>query len=83
MTIRVWKISSAALGLTERTDAVVVVVSEERAEISLASNGRMLPDLDEVRLGRQLHRLFDVDGVSPEAVRPTLDQSGGTERRAS
>jgi diadenylate cyclase len=73
----------AALGLTERTDAVVIVVSEERGEISLASNGRMLPDLDEVRLGRQLHRLFDVDGLTPEPVRPPIDQSGGTERRAS
>jgi diadenylate cyclase len=71
----------AALGITERTDAVVVVVSEERGEIALASNGRMLPDLDEVRLGRQLQRLFDLDGFSPEPVRP-LEQSG-PERRAS
>lgn len=71
----------AALGITERTDAVVVVVSEERGEIALASNGRMLPDLDEVRLGRQLQRLFDLDGLSPEPVRP-LEQSG-PERRAS
>lgn len=70
----------AALGLTERTDAVVVVVSEERGEMSLASNGRMLPDLDEVRLGRQLHRLFDLDGLSPDTVR-SID--GGPERRAS
>jgi len=73
----------AALGLTERTDAVVVVVSEERGEISLASNGRMLPDLDEVRLGRQLHRLFDLDGVSPEPIHPSLEAGSGPERRAS
>jgi len=72
----------AALGITERTDAVVVVVSEERGEISLASNGRMLPDLDEVRLGRQLYRLFDLDGLGAGPVRP-LEQSGGPERRAS
>ena len=71
----------AALGITERTDAVVVVVSEERGEISLASNGRMLPDLDEVRLARQLYRLFDLDGTPADAVR-TLD-GGGSERRAS
>lgn len=72
----------AALGITERTDAVVVVVSEERGEISLASNGRMLPDLDEVRLGRQLYRLFDLDGLGAGPVWP-LEQSGGPERRAS
>jgi diadenylate cyclase len=70
----------AALGITERTDAVVVVVSEERGEISLASNGRMLPDLDEVRLGRQLYRLFDLDGLGPEPLR--LDEAG-PERQAS
>lgn len=70
----------AALGITERTDAVVVVVSEERGEISLASNGRMLPDLDEVRLGRQLYRLFDLDGLGPEPLR--LEETG-SERQAS
>ena len=51
----------AALGLAERTDAVVVVVSEERGTTSLASNGRMVPDVDEPRLNRQLHRLFGLE----------------------
>ena len=46
----------AALGITENTDAVVVVVSEERGVISLASQGRMRPDLDEERLRQQLRR---------------------------
>ncbi len=57
----------AALGLTEGTDAVVVVVSEERGELSLASNGRMVTDLDEPRLSRQLHRLFNLDDAGIEA----------------
>jgi diadenylate cyclase len=51
----------AAVGITESTDAVVVVVSEERGEISLCANGRMLFDLDESRLTRQLLRLFDLE----------------------
>lgn len=68
----------AAVGITERTDAVVVVVSEERGEVALCSNGRMVPGLDEARLSRQLHRLFDLDVEPSEA--PVM---AGVERRAS
>lgn len=70
----------AAVGITERTDAVVVVVSEERGEISLASNGRMIPALDEERLSRQLHRLFGIEEAEP-VVEPAA--GGAAERGAS
>jgi diadenylate cyclase len=45
----------AAIGLTEETDAVAVVVSEERGEISLSLNGRVLRGLtiDELRVRLQ------------------------------
>jgi diadenylate cyclase len=50
----------AAIGLTEETDAVAVVVSEERGEISLSLNGRILrglsPDDLRVRLQHLLLR---------------------------
>lgn len=36
----------AALGVSEETDAVVVVVSEERGSISLVFNGNMVRDVD-------------------------------------
>lgn len=71
----------AAVGLTERTDAVVVVVSEERGAVSLCSNGRMVPNLDETRLSRQLHRLFDLEYHDP--IEGGVTTSAPGERRAS
>jgi hypothetical protein len=61
---------------------VVVVVSEERGEISIASNGRMIPALDETRLSRQLHRLFGLE-PEPSPVEEAAPAAGGVERRAS
>ncbi len=40
----------AALGISEETDAVVVVVSEERGSISLVFNGNMVRDVDPTSL---------------------------------
>jgi diadenylate cyclase len=48
----------AALGITERTDAVSVVVSEETGNISVAADGRMYTRLDEARLRALLDRLL-------------------------
>jgi len=36
----------AALGMTENTDSMVIVVSEETGEISIAENGRLRNDID-------------------------------------
>lgn len=67
----------AALGITERTDAVAVVVSEERGELAVASSGRMVSGLDERRLREQLHRLFSIEPVEAErAERVLLDRQG-------
>jgi DNA integrity scanning protein DisA with diadenylate cyclase activity len=48
----------AALGITEDTDAVVVVVSEERGEISLCFKGAIARDLEPLMLRRALVGLF-------------------------
>jgi len=48
----------AALGISERTDAVSVVVSEETGEISVAANGRMISRLEKPRLRAILRSLF-------------------------
>lgn len=48
----------AAVGITELTDAVSVVVSEETGGISVAANGRLISQLDETRLRAVLLSLF-------------------------
>ncbi len=48
----------AALGITEQTDAVAVVVSEETAAISLVERGRIVRNLDEDRLRTTLLTLL-------------------------
>jgi len=51
----------AAIGITEETDAVVVVVSEETSGISLVANGEMLRNLDAPRLRGALSRVLASD----------------------
>ncbi len=48
----------AALGITEETDAVVVVVSEERGTISFCFNGNIVSSLDGASLRQALLGLF-------------------------
>jgi uncharacterized protein (TIGR00159 family) len=55
----------AALGITEETDAVVVVVSEERGTISFCFNGNIIGNLDGPGLRRALEGVF-----SPRRRRP-------------
>jgi diadenylate cyclase len=48
----------AALGVTEQTDAVVVVVSEENGQISLVQRARIIRNLNEVQLARAVRDLL-------------------------
>lgn len=48
----------AALGISEETDALAVVVSEENGKISLAVGGQLLRDLDAKRLRGHLQELL-------------------------
>ncbi|MDA8170083.1 MAG: diadenylate cyclase CdaA [Nitrospiraceae bacterium] len=48
----------AALGITEETDAVAIVVSEETGSVSIAMNGRLIEQLDMTALRQMLTELF-------------------------
>jgi uncharacterized protein (TIGR00159 family) len=67
----------AALGITEETDAVVVIVSEERGTISFCFNGNIATNLDGPKLRSMLEAIFSPKvrkstRKAPKAPRETL-----------
>lgn len=58
----------AALGITEQTDAVVVVVSEESGSIALVERARIIRNLDEERLRTALVSLLQLGGTRGRGV---------------
>lgn len=48
----------AGIGVTEESDAIAVIVSEERGAISIAHNGRIIRNLDAKRLQKVLHAFY-------------------------
>ncbi len=50
----------AAIGVSEVTDSVVAVVSEETGSISLACNGKIIRDLSPEQLQKELNRRLNV-----------------------
>jgi diadenylate cyclase len=67
----------AALGLSETSDAIVVVISEETGRISIAQNGRLIAKLDGKRLRTILNAFYGLDRRPEDAlarrVRETLN----------
>jgi hypothetical protein len=59
----------AALGTTEQTDAIVVVVSEENGQVSLVQRARIVRNLNESQLVRSLRQLLE---PGPERTRLRL-----------
>ncbi len=71
----------AALGITEETDAVVVVVSEERGTISLCFNGNIISNLDGASLRQALLGLFGQRARKKKGpVKKVVDRQTGSYR---
>ncbi len=68
----------AALGISEASDAIAVVVSEETGSISIAHNGRMIRRLDSERLENILNAFYQPPpgGGSPFAILSRLFKRG-------
>lgn len=54
----------AAIGLTERTDAIAIVVSEETGSISISENGKLERNLSEKQFREKLSAIF-FSGTTP------------------
>lgn len=63
----------AAVGISEVSDAIAVVVSEETGIISLAVNGKLMRNLNEGRLNKLLHTFYGPEAAN--RVRGLLDRT--------
>jgi len=60
----------AALGITEQTDTVVIMVSEETGEISVACDGRFIPIVNRERLVNILKDLLIIETTTQKDEKP-------------
>jgi len=78
----------AAIGISEESDAVAVVVSEERGAVSLCFGGNIVRDLDTNTLRQALVGLFEAPASKTkptvkERARRARDNTGKTGRQSS
>jgi len=72
----------AAIGITELSDAIAIVVSEETGTISIANAGRMVRNLGEARLQKVLSILDrSPGGPGPDGSGPSTGLAGWRRRR--
>ena len=72
----------AAIGLSEESDAAVVVVSEETGGISVAFRGTLKRNLTEGELRSELSRIFRVRAEEEPEVTPPSDSDRDTQSKA-
>lgn len=68
----------AGIGISEYSDAIAVVVSEERGAISVAANGRLVSNLTTDRLRKVLYELFHLKEPEPSKAAVVEQQSNLT-----
>lgn len=73
----------AAIGITDETDAVVVVVSEERGTISFFFNGNIVPNVDGAALKEALAGLFGKKPSKKKGASGTRPQAPDKAARSS
>jgi len=71
----------ASLGMSEQSDAVVLVVSEETGAISIAFDSRLYYDLSTIEVSRKLRELLDRGSLKPasrdDAAPPSINEGKG------
>src|SRR5436305_2028026 len=73
----------AALGITEQTDCVVIVVSEENSQVSLVERARIVRNLSELQLARAIRTLLAPDrGRNRIGRRLAAERAGRSPRLA-
>lgn len=73
----------AALGISEVSDAMIIVVSEETGKISIAIGGSLTRNVSKEPLRRALERFFDVDGGGGLAKFLKKIKGGGSDEKNS
>ena len=73
----------AALGITEQTDAVVVVISEENRQVSLVERARIVRNLSEPQLAKAIRALLAPGDRGRLGRRALGDAPGGRAPRLS
>jgi diadenylate cyclase len=57
----------AAIGLTEETDAFVLVISEENNSVGLVQGGQLIPNVDHATIRKKLYETFELKIRASEA----------------
>ena len=61
----------AAMGISEETDAIALVVSEETGALSICHRGRLEHDLEPEALRARLNQILNTDADAPRDEPPT------------
>lgn len=70
----------AAVGISEQSDAIAIVVSEETGQISMAVGGRLVRDLTHEKLKGSLRAMLRVDRDTARPHRPTFRNGRGNSK---